>query len=642
LNLWRQLVPRNGACLFHCLSEALYTMQQYWPQVRSKCLKQLREQSGNAAVIQPESLSLEQFINETSASTCCTTHPAFKCLLSVACSAFNCSITVYSINRSAAICSSSQLLIEKLQPPSGCPAVEIALACSGNGHYDLVLTLDRCASLAICQSVVFQLLMSDVFRISNAAEICMDRFDAAAAAGKNRRSRRRQLAWLLRQREQQEPEGGGQGRPALPQTARPVNSSESEPLPTSFRAVKAMSPSIYRNIQFDLWRSGDLPDLRKGALLLVDGCRIAYLRQVCADTSSCIVCLPNEPDGDTGTGRCAELPFCRLSSFGRPLMPIASANSASLTATAAATSTPSRPAVANLRLALGLKADVHWHDRSGLNHGSAHLQRQGHRPQELTEVDTGSNKLPNISKPKVCQVNKSINERPVLGCSAGPPQPQCTRALLFAPPPAPPIRRQFSLPSLIASLAMAPVPVPHPLLPRLPIQLDSGFSCCPRGSDLLCLTPITVVFFYNLGVQTLYCLRNFESFYTTMQPTMDSGSTLCREVAVANRLDENNNISDCGSRQVDSGSGIFHLLHRPPFVNLADPTIDYGAGFSLCQLASDLHCRSPSTLRFYYNTGVQAFRVLHLIEVFLRLTAGASPCPGAGCPPGRPWWFIPG
>ncbi|MGH0121032.1 UNVERIFIED_CONTAM: hypothetical protein FKN15_049407 [Acipenser sinensis] len=256
LGLYRKITARDASCLFRAVSEQLYYSQNYHQHIRKACVSFMRANRCN----------FEPFVE-----------------------------------------GSFEKYLERLEDPKGNhlpyrhpgkPPTEVAdedykekvvLCCSNNGHYDNVYPKHYPADAAVCQAVLYEVLYKDVFgieeeeihsaldvfhgsggrRYRNSSSMCSEDANFKTSDEKNHKSptankkasenRLHGVCWeaVLLGRQMSELQKTDYmvfaGRQyCLGDKCQPADG----PAKTSFpyKVLKALDPSIYRNVEFEVWQ----------------------------------------------------------------------------------------------------------------------------------------------------------------------------------------------------------------------------------------------------------------------------------------------------------------------------------------------------------------------------------------------------
>uniref|UniRef100_A0A3B5PXR2 ubiquitinyl hydrolase 1 n=1 Tax=Xiphophorus maculatus TaxID=8083 RepID=A0A3B5PXR2_XIPMA len=214
LGLYRKMVARDASSLFRAVSEQLYFSQNYHQKIRLDCASFMRANRCN----------FEPFVE-----------------------------------------GSFEKYLERLEDPKetvGQVEIKVTLCCSINGHYDIIYGRSYPASAALCQSLLYELLYTQVFgvegvelwqametfraggrRYRNSLSVCSD-VDVGYDAPEDR------VRWFHLQGR------GGGGRSSRGDQGEPP---PAEAPPTSrlclpYKVLKSLDGDVYRNLEFDVWQ----------------------------------------------------------------------------------------------------------------------------------------------------------------------------------------------------------------------------------------------------------------------------------------------------------------------------------------------------------------------------------------------------
>ncbi|XP_066596864.1 uncharacterized protein [Prorops nasuta] len=225
---FRKHSPRDPTCLFRAISEQVYMTQYFHIRVRKECISFMRDMRH----MFEEHISIP-FENYLEQMTCFTewggTHEIHAMSL---------------LYKREVIIFNSQKQMQQQITNNGFEKI-ILLCHTPPKQYESVYTKEYVANAAFCQSIVYQTLYKDVFKLNNidstVHKMLHDRnnFRHDKFFLKTNMDRREQLTTEIYSRIEQEIEGS--------------QSVSKVAIPFPYRIAKALDPNIYRNTDFDVW-----------------------------------------------------------------------------------------------------------------------------------------------------------------------------------------------------------------------------------------------------------------------------------------------------------------------------------------------------------------------------------------------------
>lgn len=243
--LTRKIIAKDGSCLFRAVAEQVFHTQALHNDVRQACIRFMERNSEH----------FEPFVEGP------FDHHLFK-LQNAKEWAGQVEISALSLMYKRDFI----IYQDPGKPPNnvtqnGYPD-KVLLCFSNNNHYDSIFTKKYQSSLAVCQSIVYEILYKRVFNIAKEADEAVEILrcspgkkphrhygfqDGPNSGGGNQRSPRRH--------EEDERDRFGRLR----------NERRRPPLP--YKVAKALDPEIYRNVEYDCWNEGNKEQMHQDFLL---------------------------------------------------------------------------------------------------------------------------------------------------------------------------------------------------------------------------------------------------------------------------------------------------------------------------------------------------------------------------------------
>uniref|UniRef100_A0A3P9AS60 ubiquitinyl hydrolase 1 n=1 Tax=Maylandia zebra TaxID=106582 RepID=A0A3P9AS60_9CICH len=138
---------------------------------------------------------------------------------------------------------------------------KVTLCCSINGHYDIVYPRSYPASAALCQSLLYELLYTQVFGFEE-AELCqaMEAFRVGGRRYRNSPSMCSDvdLGYDTPEDRGEEAESGGpieeKPRAVTDDSKPPAEAPPPSRLSLPYKVMKSLDGDVYRNLEFDVWQ----------------------------------------------------------------------------------------------------------------------------------------------------------------------------------------------------------------------------------------------------------------------------------------------------------------------------------------------------------------------------------------------------
>ncbi|XP_076028221.1 putative bifunctional UDP-N-acetylglucosamine transferase and deubiquitinase ALG13 [Genypterus blacodes] len=246
LGLYRKMVARDASSLFRAVSEQLYYSQNYHQKIRQECADFMR---ANRCNFEPfVEGSFEKYLERLEDPKETVGQVEIKALSQL----YRRCFLIYRYPGKPATVITEDDFVDK-----------VTLCCSINGHYDIVYPRSYPASAALCQSLLYELLYTQVFGLEE-AELCqaMEAFWVGGRRYRNspsacsdgdigsdmpeERFRREDL------------ETGGAAEEKLPAPTDsgkpPAEAPPSSRLCLPYKVMKSLDGDVYRNLEFDVWQ----------------------------------------------------------------------------------------------------------------------------------------------------------------------------------------------------------------------------------------------------------------------------------------------------------------------------------------------------------------------------------------------------
>ncbi|XP_030002087.1 putative bifunctional UDP-N-acetylglucosamine transferase and deubiquitinase ALG13 [Sphaeramia orbicularis] len=240
LGLYRKMVARDASSLFRAVSEQLYSSQNHHQKIRQDCANFMR---ANRCNFEPfVEGSFEKYLERLEDPKETVGQVEIKALSQL----FRRCFVIYRYPGKQATVISEDDYVDK-----------VILCCSINGHYDIVYQRSYPASAALCQSLVYELLYTQVFGLEE-AELCqaVEAFRVGGRRYRNSPSMCSDVdAGYDMPEEQGQREESEVGR-AIDEKPRLV-SDEAPPscrLCLPYKVMKSLDGDVYRNLEFDVWQ----------------------------------------------------------------------------------------------------------------------------------------------------------------------------------------------------------------------------------------------------------------------------------------------------------------------------------------------------------------------------------------------------
>ncbi|XP_040002500.1 putative bifunctional UDP-N-acetylglucosamine transferase and deubiquitinase ALG13 isoform X1 [Xiphias gladius] len=246
LGLYRKMVARDASSLFRAVSEQLYYSQNYHQKIRQDCANFMR---ANRCNFEPfVEGSFEKYLERLEDPKETVGQVEIKALSQL----YRRCFLIYRYPGKPATVISEDDFVDK-----------VTLCCSINGHYDIVYPRSYPASAALCQSLLYELLYTQVFGVEE-AELCQA-MEAFRVGGRRYRNSPSVCSDVdigydtpedRGQREEVELGGGAEEKPraVTDDTKPPAEVPPPSRLSLPYKVMKSLDGEVYRNLEFDVWQ----------------------------------------------------------------------------------------------------------------------------------------------------------------------------------------------------------------------------------------------------------------------------------------------------------------------------------------------------------------------------------------------------
>uniref|UniRef100_A0A8C2Z8A8 ubiquitinyl hydrolase 1 n=1 Tax=Cyclopterus lumpus TaxID=8103 RepID=A0A8C2Z8A8_CYCLU len=239
LGLYRKMVARDASSLFRAVSEQLYYSQNYHQRIRQDCADFMR---ANRCNFEPfVEGSFEKYLERLEDPKETVGQVEIKALSQL----YRHCFLIYRYPGKPATVISEDDFVDK-----------VTLCCSINGHYDIVYPRTYPVSAALCQSLFYELLYTQVFGFEE-AELCqaMEAFRVGGRRYRNSPSVCSDVDFGYDtpedrcHREETESGGASDDKQRPPAEAPPPSR-----LSLPYKVMKSLDGEAYRNLEFDVWQ----------------------------------------------------------------------------------------------------------------------------------------------------------------------------------------------------------------------------------------------------------------------------------------------------------------------------------------------------------------------------------------------------
>ncbi|XP_047222699.1 putative bifunctional UDP-N-acetylglucosamine transferase and deubiquitinase ALG13 isoform X3 [Girardinichthys multiradiatus] len=237
LGLYRKMVARDASSLFRAVSEQLYYSQNYHQRIRQDCANFMR---ANRCNFEPfVEGSFEKYLERLEDPKETVGQVEIKALSQL----YRRCFLIYRYPGKPATVISEYDFVDK-----------VTLCCSINGHYDIIYGRSYPASAALCQSLLYELLYTQVFGVEG-AELgqAMEAFRAGGRRYRNSPSVCSDIDVgydTPEDRAHREEEVGG----AAEEVKSPAEAPPMCRLSLPYKVLKSLDGDVYRNLEFDVWQ----------------------------------------------------------------------------------------------------------------------------------------------------------------------------------------------------------------------------------------------------------------------------------------------------------------------------------------------------------------------------------------------------
>uniref|UniRef100_A0A3Q4I0V4 ubiquitinyl hydrolase 1 n=1 Tax=Neolamprologus brichardi TaxID=32507 RepID=A0A3Q4I0V4_NEOBR len=239
LGLYRKMVARDASSLFRAVSEQLYFSQNYHQKIRQDCANFMR---ANRCNFEPfVEGSFEKYLERLEDPKETVGQVEIKALSQL----YRRCFLIYRYPGKPATIISEDDFVDK-----------VTLCCSINGHYDIVYPRSYPASAALCQSLLYELLYTQVFGFEE-AELCQA-MEAFRVGGRRYRNSPSMCSDVDLGYDTPEDRGHSEeAEPGGPIEEKPravTDDSKVGILSLPYKVMKSLDGDVYRNLEFDVWQ----------------------------------------------------------------------------------------------------------------------------------------------------------------------------------------------------------------------------------------------------------------------------------------------------------------------------------------------------------------------------------------------------
>ncbi|XP_041839920.1 putative bifunctional UDP-N-acetylglucosamine transferase and deubiquitinase ALG13 isoform X2 [Melanotaenia boesemani] len=244
LGLYRKMVARDASSLFRAVSEQLFFSQNYHQKIRQDCADFMR---ANRCNFEPfVEGSFEKYLERLEDPKETVGQVEIKALSQL----YRRCFLIYRYPGKPATIISEDDFVDK-----------VTLCCAINGHYDIVYPRSYPSSAALCQSLLYELLYTQVFGLEE-AELCqaMEAFRVGGHRYRNSPSFCSDVDVGYDtpedrgHREEVEVGGAIEKKPQTDETKPPAEALPASRLTLPYKVMKSLDGEVYRNLEFDVWQ----------------------------------------------------------------------------------------------------------------------------------------------------------------------------------------------------------------------------------------------------------------------------------------------------------------------------------------------------------------------------------------------------
>ncbi|XP_060919611.1 putative bifunctional UDP-N-acetylglucosamine transferase and deubiquitinase ALG13 isoform X3 [Labrus mixtus] len=246
LGLYRKMVARDASSLFRAVSEQLYYSQNYHQRIRQDCADFMRANRSNFEPFVEG--SFEKYLERLEDPKETVGQVEIKALSQL----YRRCFLIYRYPGKPATVISEDDFVDK-----------VTLCCSINGNYDIVYPRSYPAAAALCQSLLYELLYTQVFGLEE-ADLCqaMETFRVGGRRYRNSPSvcSDVDIGYDIPEDRghREEPDVGGASEDKLRAVTDETKSAAEAPPPSRlslpYKVMKSLDGEVYRNLEFDVWQ----------------------------------------------------------------------------------------------------------------------------------------------------------------------------------------------------------------------------------------------------------------------------------------------------------------------------------------------------------------------------------------------------
>uniref|UniRef100_A0A3Q4BS80 UDP-N-acetylglucosamine transferase subunit ALG13 n=1 Tax=Mola mola TaxID=94237 RepID=A0A3Q4BS80_MOLML len=240
LGLYRKMVARDASSLFRAVSEQLYYSQNYHQRIRQDCANFMR---ANRCNFEPfVEGSFEKYLERLEDPKETVGQVEIKALSQL----YRRCFLIYRYPGKPATVISEDDFVDK-----------VMLCCSINGHYDIVYPRNYPISAALCQSVLYELLYTQVFGVEEAE--LSQAMEAFRVGGRRYRNSPSMCSDVDIGYDTPEDRGHRYAHllvhVCISIFMKPPGEAPPTPrLSLPYKVLKSLDMEVYRNLEFDVWQ----------------------------------------------------------------------------------------------------------------------------------------------------------------------------------------------------------------------------------------------------------------------------------------------------------------------------------------------------------------------------------------------------
>ncbi|XP_065290353.1 OTU domain-containing protein 4-like isoform X2 [Dermacentor albipictus] len=248
LGFWRKQIAADGSCLFRVVSEHVYNTQSKHEVVRRACVQHLREKKSiYAKYIDGD---FEQYISNMENVKVWGGHLEMHAMAELYKKDF---LIFDSPGRSPYYATENHFQ-------------DVVMLCYTLGnHYDAVYTKERLGAAAMCQSFVYETLYKTVFKFGDDVDLAVKKMLYDKTYFKHKKNMTFEQ-WKESVKFGTETNVLSEEEQATASEVVTALANRIPPFP--FKVAKALDPTIYRNVEYDIWNEAEKERIRSEQLVI--------------------------------------------------------------------------------------------------------------------------------------------------------------------------------------------------------------------------------------------------------------------------------------------------------------------------------------------------------------------------------------